>query len=398
MTRAWVDVVGVGEEGWDGLSEAARTAVSGAEVVIGSERHHRLVPEASGERIVWPSPFNMMVKRIAGYRGRRVAVLVTGDPLWYSAGAKLAAALPKGSIVFHPHLSAFQLACARMGWSLADVETLTVHGRPVGQAVPYFSPGARLVILGEDSDTPAEIARRLTDLGFGPSEMTVFDAMGGPREARHEGIAHDWSSSVSDFHTLCLSCRAADDAEPLPLTGLPDAAFEHDGQITKREIRTLTLAALEPRRGAILWDIGAGCGSVGIEWMRAARDAMTHAVEPDQRRREMALRNADRLGAPRLNLIAGRAPEALGDLPQPDAIFLGGGLGEETARRCHAALPRHGRLVANAVTLDSEALLGRLRAELGGKLARVSVARAEPVGHRTGWRPAMPVTQWSLKR
>lgn len=394
---AWLDVVGIGADGWDGLAPASRAVLEAAEVVIGGDRHHACAPHLTAERIHWPSPFRAMVEEIRGLRGRRVAVLVTGDPLWYSAGARFAAMFAPGEVTFHPHLSAFQLACARMRWSLADVETLTVHGRPAEAVLPFLADRARLVILARDGRTPAELAELLRESGFAGSAMTVLDAMGGPDEARQDGVARDWTGTTGDLNTICIDCRADPGTRPLPRTGLPDSAFQHDGKMTKRELRMITLARLAPRRGALLWDIGAGCGSVGIEWMRAARDARAIGIEPDPARRAMAARNATRLGAPRLALIDGTAPQALSELPAPDAVFIGGGLDRETVAACLRALRPFGRLVANAVTLESETLLAEMQAEHGGDLTRIAVSRAEPVGRFRGWRPAMPVTQWSCE-
>ncbi|MEM8752564.1 MAG: precorrin-6y C5,15-methyltransferase (decarboxylating) subunit CbiE [Pseudomonadota bacterium] len=394
---AWLDIVGIGEDGMDGLSAEARALLEDAEVILGGDRHHRLSEAVTAERLRWPSPFDAMIDTIRAHRGRRFVVLVTGDPLWYSVGARILKAIPAEEMRFHPQLSAFQWAAARMGWSLADCATLTVHGRPAEQAIPFFAPGARLLILTQGAESPGEIAALLSQAGYGASAMTVLSALGGPDEGRIDGRAADWSAEAPAFHTLAVACRADDDAVLLPRgPGLPDDAFEHDGKMTKREVRAATLAKLWPRRGALLWDVGAGCGSVAIEWMRAARDAEAVALEPVAARREMAAANARRLGAPRLRLVDAKAPEGLSDLPRPDAVFIGGGLSRETVAACRDALPRHGRLVANAVTLESEALLIDLHREMGGELAKIAVSRAEPVGPFRGWRPLMAVTQWSL--
>jgi precorrin-6Y C5,15-methyltransferase (decarboxylating) len=325
-----------------------------------------------------------------------VVVLATGDPLWYSVGARLARGLGPGAIAFHPQISAFQLAACRMGWSLADVETLTVHGRPVEGIVPFVSPGRRLLILATGADTPAAVARLLAERGYGASPMTALAAMGGPEEERVDGVAEAWGAAVPDFHTLAVTCVAGPDAAVYPPTGLPDEAFAHDGTMTKSEVRAVTLSRLMPARGELLWDVGAGCGSVSVEWMRAGRDMRAVGIEPRADRRALAARNAQALGAPRLALVAGRAPEALEGLEAPDAVFLGGGLSQETAAACLGALRPLGRLVANAVTLEGEAVLAALHACHGGALTRLAVSRCEPVGPRRGWRPLMPVTQWSL--
>lgn len=397
---SWLHIIGIGEDGMDGLSPAARELIEGAEVIIGGDRHHALSPNATAERLKWPSPFDAMIDEIKRHKGRRLVILVTGDPLWYSVGARILKAIPADEITFHPQLSAFQWAAARMGWSLADAATLTVHGRPAEQAIPFFAPSARLFLLTKGADTPGEIAALLTGQGYGESRLSVLGALGGVNETRLDGRAADWAETPPDapaFHTLAVECRADEDAALIPRgPGLPDDAFTHDGKMTKQEVRAATLAKLWPRRGAMLWDIGAGCGSVGIEWMRTARDAQAIGLEPSAARRELAEANARKLGAPRLKLIDAKAPDGLAGLPTPDAVFIGGGLSEAVVDACLAALPRHGRLVANAVTLESEATLIALHKKHGGDLVKIAVSRAEPVGPFRGWRPLMAVTQWSL--
>jgi precorrin-6Y C5,15-methyltransferase (decarboxylating) len=324
-------------------------------------------------------------------------VLATGDPLWFSVGARIGRALPAGEIVYHPQLSAFQLAAARMGWSMADVETLTVHGRPVEQMIAFIQPDVRLLILTTGAETPGRIAAFLAERGFGKSRMSVLAAMGGPDETRFDGIAESWDRVVPAFNTLAVECVAAPDAALLPrVPGLDDSLFRHDGTMTKQEVRAATLAKLMPMRGALLWDIGTGCGSVAVEWMRAARYARAIGIEPRADRRAMAAANALALGTPRLQVIDGTAPAALEGLEAPDAIFIGGGLGEAVFAAAWDRLKPLGRLVANAVTLESEAALIALHAAHGGQLVRIATARAEPVGRFRGWRAAMPVTQWSL--
>lgn len=393
----WLHVVGIGEDGMDGLMPATRAVVEAAEIIIGGDRHHELAGAVGAERVAWPSPFDALIDRLKSFKGRRVVVLATGDPLWFSVGARIGRSIPASEIVYHPQLSAFQLASARMGWSMADVETLTVHGRPVEQMIAFIQPQARLLILTTGSETPGQIARFLTERGFGQSPMTVLANMGGEDEARFDGLAESWDHEVPPFNTLAVDCVAAPDAALIPrVPGLDDSLFVSDGTMTKRELRAATLAKLMPMRGALLWDIGAGSGSVAIEWMRAARYANAIGIEPRADRRAMAAANALALGTPRLRLIEGEAPAALDGLPAPDAIFIGGGLSAEVFEAAWAALRPLGRLVANAVTLESEAALIALHATHGGELVRISVARAAPVGRLTGWKPAMPVTQWSL--
>ncbi|NDR59053.1 bifunctional cobalt-precorrin-7 (C(5))-methyltransferase/cobalt-precorrin-6B (C(15))-methyltransferase [Aliiruegeria sabulilitoris] len=398
MNQPWLDVIGIGEDGWDGLAPSARARLEAAEIIVGGARHHQLVAHLPAQRVEWPSPFRELADELEGWRGRKVAVLVTGDPLWYSAGALFLRRFGPEAVLFHPQLSAFQLAAVRMKWSLADVETLTVHGRPAEQAIPFFGHGQRLLLLTQDAGTPAKISSLLVECGLGASRLTVLGAMGGPDECRIEGTAADWSAQAPDFHLLAVECIGEDGTSIPPRTGLADDLFIHDGKMTKREIRALTLSALAPRRGQMLWDIGVGCGSVAIEWMRSARDMRAVGIDTSRDRLAMAAANSVRLGAPRLDFKVGRVPEALADLPKPDAIFIGGGLSQEVARAALDALPAHGRLVANAVTLESEAILAALHARHGGSLIRIAVSRATPVGKMHGWKPAMPVTQWSLTK
>ncbi|MBV0910775.1 precorrin-6y C5,15-methyltransferase (decarboxylating) subunit CbiE [Anianabacter salinae] len=397
MSEAWLHIVGIGEDGMDGLNPATRAIVEAAEVLIGGDRHHGLSADVTAERLAWPHPFDALIETLKSLKGRRVVVLATGDPLWFSVGARIGRALPPSEIVFHPQLSAFQLAAARMGWSLADVETLTVHGRPVEQMIAFIQPDQRLLILTTGEETPGQIARFLTERGFGKSPMTVLAAMGGEAEARFDGIAESWSHDVPAFNTLAVDCVAAPDAALMPrVPGLSDDLFTHDGTMTKQEVRAVTVAKLMPMRGALLWDIGTGCGSVAVEWMRAAHYARAIGIEPRADRRAMAAANALALGAPKLELIEGEAPAALNGLPAPDAIFVGGGLSEEVFDAAWGALKPLGRLVANAVTLESEAVLFALHQRHGGQLVKLMTQRAEPVGSLTGWRAFMPVTQWSL--
>ena len=283
----------------DGLVPATRAVVAAADIIVGGDRHHDLADNLTAERLSWPHPFDALIGTIQGLRGRRVVVLATGDPLWFSVGARIGRAINPAEIVYHPQLSAFQLAAARMGWSLPDVETLTVHGRPVEQMIAFIQTGARLLVLTTGEETPSQIARFLTERGFGGSRMTVFAAMGGKDEARFDGLAESWEHVVPAFNTLAVECVAAPDAALLPrVPGLSDDLFQSDGTMTKQEVRAATVAKLMPMRGALLWDIGCGCGSVAIEWMRAARYARAVGIEPRADRRAMAAANALALGVP----------------------------------------------------------------------------------------------------
>jgi len=397
MASAWLHIVGIGEDGLDGLTPATRAVVEAAEVIVGGDRHHLLADLAAVERVAWPSPFDALIEVLLGHKGKRVVVLATGDPLWYSVGARIGRSIPPSEIIYHPQVGAFQLAAARMGWSMADLETLTVHGRPVEQMIAFIQPMQRLLILTTGEETPGQIAGFLSARGFGKSQMTVLAAMGGAEEARFDGLAESWAHEVPAFNTLAVECVAANDAALMPrVPGLADNLFQHDGTMTKQEVRAATLAKLMPMRGALLWDVGTGCGSVAVEWMRAARYARAVGVEPKPERRVFAAANALALGVPKLEIIDGLAPDALVGLDAPDAIFIGGGLSVEVFEACWAALRPLGRLVVNAVTLESESLLLELHAKYGGTLVKLNIARAEPIGGLTGWKPMMPVTQFSL--
>lgn len=391
---AWLHIVGIGEDGMDGLSPATRTIVETSDVIVGGERHHELTATVKTQRIFWPSPFDALIETIKAQIGRRVVVLVTGDPLWYSAGARIAREIPAADIMFHPQLSAYQWAAARLGWSLADCETLTIHGRTAEQIVPFFAPCSRLLILTKDKSSPFEVAKFLVERGYGQSQMTVLAALGGPNERRFDGVAESWNQVVPDFHTLAVECLAGPDAQILPLTGLSDDCFLHDGKLTKQAVRAVTLAKLSAHRGAVLWDVGAGSGAIGIEWMRAAPEALAYGLEPRAERRAVAAQNALKLGVPRLTLIDGNAPAAFANLPTPNAVFFGGGISESAIEMAMEALAPLGRMVANAVTLESEAVLLSMFAKHRGTLQRISVETADPVGPFYGWRPSMPVMQW----
>ncbi len=393
----WLHIVGIGEDGMDGLTPATRAVVEAAEIIIGGERHHALATDIGAERVSWPSPFNALIETLQVQRGKRVVVLASGDPLWYSVGARIGRSIDPAEIIYHPQVGAFQMAAARMGWSMADLETLTVHGRPVEQMIAYIQPDQRLLILTTGAETPAQIAAFLAARGFGQSKMTVLANMAGEDEARFDGVAESWSHEVPPFNTLAVDCIAAPDAALLPrVPGLADELFVSDGTMTKQEVRAATLAKLMPMRGALLWDIGCGCGSVAVEWMRAARYARAIGIEPRADRRAMAAANALALGAPKLELIDGMVPAALDGLASPDAIFIGGGLSHEVFTSAWAALRPLGRMVVNAVTLESEAELIALHKEFGGDLAKLQISRVAPIGPLSGWKPFRPVTQLSL--
>jgi precorrin-6B C5,15-methyltransferase / cobalt-precorrin-6B C5,C15-methyltransferase len=392
----WLAVVGIGEDGIIGLGPAARALVETAEVLVGGGRHHAMVPGTGPERLVWERPLARTLEAIAERRGQRVVVLATGDPLWHGIGVALLRRFPAVEVTIVPQPSAFSLAAARLGWPLADCGTITLHGRPLDNLRLHLAPNQRLLVLSENGDTPRIVARLLRELGWGPSRLTVFAHLGGAGETVVREEAGSWGDRrVADLNTIAIECRAEPGTRPLPrLAGLPDDAFEHDGQLTKCEVRAATLAALMPMPGETLWDVGAGCGSIAIEWLRAGARRKAVAIEREPSRAALIACNAARLGVPGLQIVVGKAPEAMTGLPPADAIFVGGGLGDAALLPAvWAALPPRGRLIANVVTVEGETRLFDWRARHGGRLTRIAVSRAEPVGMHHLWRPLATVTQ-----
>ncbi|MEU4211592.1 precorrin-6y C5,15-methyltransferase (decarboxylating) subunit CbiE [Streptomyces sp. NPDC026206] len=403
MSHAPVTVVGIGADGWSGLAPGSREALRRAEVLIGGPRQLDLLPgDCTGERVAWPSPLRPAVPGLlAAHAGRRVCVLASGDPMFFGIGRTLAGILGAERLRVLPHPSSVSYACARLGWPLEATEVISVVGRPPAALSAALHDGRRLLVLSSGAETPAAVAALLRERGYGPSRMTVLEQLGAERERRVEGAAQDWPHLPGDpLNVIAVECRRDPSALRLPLTpGLPDEAFAHDGQLTKRHVRAATLAALAPAPGELLWDVGGGSGSIGIEWMRSHPSCRAVAVERDPVRAERITRNADALGVPTLRVVTGPAPSALTDLPTPDAVFIGGGLtAPGLLTTCWEALPPGGRLVANTVTLESEALLTDWYRRHGGELTRLAVAHAVPVGGFTGWRQAMPVTQWAVTR
>ncbi|MFF9849383.1 precorrin-6y C5,15-methyltransferase (decarboxylating) subunit CbiE [Streptomyces litmocidini] len=402
-----VSVVGIGADGWDGLPETARRVLRAAEVLLGAPRQLGLLPEGDcpGERIAWPSPLRPAVPGLlAAHQGRAIAVLASGDPSFYGIARTLAETVGADRPVtfdVHPHPSSVSYACARLGWPLEAVETLSVVARPLAALSAALHEGRRLLVLSEGADTAARVAELLRTTGWGGTRVRVLEQLGGHAERILDGTAADWPHERTDpLNVLALDCARDPDALRLgAVPGLPDEAYEHDGQLTKRYVRAATLAALAPAPGELLWDVGGGSGSIGVEWMRTHRSCRAIAVEKSPERAARITRNADALGVPGLRVVTGPAPASLTGLPTPDAIFIGGGLtAPGLLDACWEALPSGGRLVANTVTLESEALLARWYGRHGGELVRLAVSTAVPVGGFTGWRQAMPVTQWSVTK
>jgi precorrin-6Y C5,15-methyltransferase (decarboxylating) len=398
-----VTVVGIGADGWDGLSPAARRAVAGADVLRGSSRQLGLVPaDVDAERVPWPSPMALAVRELpTAHPGRRVVVLASGDPMFSGIGTTLVRWFGAAAVDVVPHPSSVTLACSRMGWSVEETTVVSVVWRPLELLVPHVTPGRRLVVLGADTTTPGQVAGRLRQWGYGASRLTALAQLGGDSERRFTGTAAEWAHAETDPLVVTAVEVVADPGTvPLPtVPGLPDEAYASDGQLTKRDVRAVTLSRLAPLPGQLLWDVGGGAGSVGIEWMRVHPSCRAVAVESRPDRAHRIGQNAARLGVPGLQVVEGRAPEALGGLPVPDAVFVGGGATVPgVLENCWDALGLGGRLVVNAVTVESEAVLAQWQARVGGQLTRLLVAQAQPVGGFTGWKPAMPVTIWSVTR
>jgi precorrin-6Y C5,15-methyltransferase (decarboxylating) len=394
----WLSIVGIGEDGVEGLGPTARGLIGAAEIVFGGRRHLGLAAALiRGAQRPWPSPFDGAAAEVLQHRGRQVCVLASGDPFQYGVGAVLARHIDAREMVVAPAPSAFSLAAAQLGWSLPQTVLLSVHGRTLDLVRPHLQPGARILALTSDGDGPAALAKLLAASGFGASRLTVLEALGGPRQRIRHATAGDFSfGTVDALNTLAIDVEAGADARVLArAAGLADAWFEHDGQITKREIRAVTLSSLAPRRGELLWDIGAGAGSVAIEWLLADPLMRAIAVERRADRAATIRRNAAAFGVPALDVREGSAPAALAGLATPDAVFVGGGTDDGGVLDIAArALRPNGRLVVNAVTLETEAQLLARHAALGGELVRIAVSRAGLIGGKSGWRAAMPVTQW----
>lgn len=395
MADPWLTIIGLGEDGPAGLPEASRAALGRAEIVFGAPRHLALAG-AAGRGRDWPVPFR--IDPVLAERGRNVVVLASGDPFWHGAGGSLAAALSPGEWTCHPAPSTFSLAAARLGWRLEEVLCLGLHAAPFERLVPLLGRGARAICLLRDGDAPAALAAWLTGRGFGPSRLTVLEALGGPRERVRTALAEGFGLEGT-AHPVAVAIEAAG-APGLPrAAGLPDDLFAHDGQITKRPVRALTLSALAPRPGETLWDLGAGSGSVSVEWCLAAPGARAHSVEVRPDRAANIRRNAEAFGlSPRLAVVEGSWREAARDLPAPDAVFIGGGADSAGIDTIWDLVPQGARLVVNAVTLESEALAALCHERHGGTLLRIELAAAEPLGGYRGWRPARPVVQWSVVR
>lgn len=393
-------VVGIGADGWDGLAPVARGAIEAADVLMGSTRQLMLIPDGTAEQVAWPSPLSEALPRLlAANDGRRICVLASGDPTFHGIGTTLIRMLGAEAVRIIPHPSSVSLACARLGWPQDQVEVVSLVGHPLELVHPQIQPGRRLVVLSWGSHTPGEVAAVLVARGYGASEFTVLERLGSADERVRTTRADEWDGEVAALNVIGVLCHADPGTPLLPTSpGLPDSAYESDGQLTKREVRAVTLSRLAPVPGQLLWDVGGGAGSIAIEWLRHHPTCRAVAIERDPDRAKRLDRNAAALGV-RVRTVVGAAPGVLEQLEAPDAVFVGGGAtAAGLIETCWQALKPGGRLVVNGVTLETEALIAKWYAELGGDLVRLSVQRASPVGGMTGWRPAMPVTIWSVVR
>jgi precorrin-6Y C5,15-methyltransferase (decarboxylating) len=394
----WLSIVGIGQDGADGLSPLAKSLVSSAELVVGGARHLELAAQLiKGERLPWPSPLHNAFPEILARRGRPVVVLASGDPFNFGVGKQIASLVSADELVSIPQPSSFSLASNRLGWALQDAATIALHGRALENLIRYLQPGARILALSWDGSTPAKAAKLLSERGFGGSSIAVLEDLGGPKERVTHHRADEFElAGVSPLNVIAIEVVAGPQSRVIGLSpGLDDDFFESDGQLTKREVRAVTLAALAPRQGELLWDIGLGAGSVAIEWLLSHPSLKAIGVEERKDRAARAMRNALALGAPDLQVIIGRAPQALAGLSPPDAVFVGGGFTDEGVfEAAWTALRPGGRIVANAVTLESETRLKEAFERHGGELVRIEIGKAVKIGGFHGWRPAMPVTQW----
>ncbi len=397
----WLSLIGIGEDGAEALSPAARTLLAQAQLVVGGARHLALAGPLAAKTMTWPSPMAAAIPEILALRGSPVCVLASGDPFFYGAGSLLSAHVRPEEMQCLPAPSAFSLAAARLNWSLQECCLVSLHGREFERIIPALQPHAKILCLSWDETTPPRLAKLLCEKGLGPSRIIVMEAMGGPRERLYESTAQAFGvEGIDPLNLVAIEIAATAQSQILPVaSGLADSWFETDGQLTKREVRAVALSSLAPRRGELLWDVGAGSGSVAIEWLLCHPANRAIAIESRADRASRITRNALSLGVPQLEIITGKAPEAFANLPQPQAIFVGGGGGDtKLLDSAYAALPSGGRLVVNAVTIETEAeLISRFKA-LGGGLLRIEIAHADPLGSFHGWRPALPVTQWSVTK
>ena len=399
----WLTILGIGDRGL--FTSIDRTLLTQSTLIVGGDRHLRLLRETYPNLTIptrpWTSPIQEAITQLLTHRHRPVCILASGDPLCYGIASTLLKQIPLEEMQIIPHLSAFTLASARLGWSYPDVETLSLCGRDINLLRAVLHPNAKILILSADRTTPRIVAQLLMECGYGETLITILEHLDGPTERQFSQRADQWNNPhCAQLNTIALHCPPHPNSSITSRTpGLPDSAYQHDGQLTKQEVRSLTLAALAPYPGALLWDVGAGCGSISIEWMRTHPRCEAIAIESHPDRLLSIAHNARNLGVPNLQIINGRASESLHNLPRPDMIFIGGGLTRSGVfETCWDALAIGGRLVANGVTLESESKLFELQKNYGGTLTRIVIQRAEPIGSFLGWKSLSPITQWVVEK
>ena len=399
----WLTILGVGDDGLASLNSSAKLLFDRAETIIAPARVLEIIDTGNKNTIPWTFGVSETIAFIKERRGEATTILATGDPMHFGIGATLRKFFDEDEMLVLPTPSGFSLAAAKLGWRLQDTAMISLHGRSVAALVPHIQPGRQIISLTSNAKTIYAAARSLTERNFAKSKLTILEHIGGASEKISTFLAEELlgeDKEFADFNMLAIECVADDGAGFFScVPGLDDDSFLHDGQLTKREVRALTLSLLAPYPHATLWDIGAGCGSIGIEWMRASQGAKAIAIEKDADRCELIAKNATILGTPTLKIHHGSALEQLSELPKPDAVFIGGGLTSKGLfDACWDALPLGKRLVANAVTVQSEAYLTKLFEAHGGELTRLQVSRAIPVGKFHGWKSNMPVTLWSVTK
>lgn len=404
-TSKWLTVIGVGAAGLNDLSAVAQFLLDQAEVIVGGQRHLAMLPETDARpKLAWSHPIQETLQQILALRGTAVCALASGDPLFYGVGKQLLESVPIAEMTIIPAISSLALACSRLGWAWADIEVVSLCGRPLALLNGLLYPDAKVIALSATSETPKQVAQLLTSQGYGASQLSILENLGHPQEKIIKAQAQAWGdTAIANLNIIGVHCQRSSDLVQAPVfnnshqAGLPDLAYSHDGQLTKQEVRAMTLAALSPLPGQLLWDVGAGCGSIGIEWLRSHPRCQAIAIERHPQRLKLIAENAANLGTPHLQLISGRAPEVLEGLPSPDAIFIGGGVHSSgMLETCWQALKPGGCLVVNAVTVTSEQVIFNWQQQVGGTLRRIAIQRAEPLGTYLAWRSLAPVTQWQV--
>lgn len=390
-------VVGIGADGWAGLTDRARDELRGATVVYGSTRQLALLPALDATTVAWTSPMSEHLHRVVSEAtAAEVHVLASGDPMFHGVGSTIVGAVGRDRVRILPTVSSASLACAELGWDLARTHVISTVHHEVESVVPVVTDGRRVLVLSRGAHTPSEVAEVLTRNGFGWSSMTVLEQLGGPGQRIVESLARSYRPQPHDaLNIVAIECVGPRTSR---LPGLPDDAYENDGQLTKSAVRALTVSALTPGGRALLWDIGSGSGSVAIEWLRADTEGSAIAFERDPVRAARLQRNAARHGVADRLTVRGGVPDSLNVAPEPDAVFVGGGLDDGVLTAAWQALLPGGRFVANAVTLDTQSLLVEWHARAGGTLRRLSIETVEPLGSLTTWRPALPIVQWITTR